>query len=139
MFWLASLATASITSADAASVQPVAPAASTSQSGLTFPPRSDCDFLAGDAQQACIARRAGQSSEIAKVRSGEIKMAPPSGVQSSGGVFTPYSGGSSLGGFGESSTIPQSEPAPASSPTFTPNSIGNPWAGTPYDNGTGMH
>ncbi|HVJ44601.1 MAG TPA: hypothetical protein VM639_24100 [Dongiaceae bacterium] len=124
-----------------------APPAQTSQAGtsaqaqtqppLTFPPASDCAFLGGDAGKRCEARRAGAEDEYARVRSGETKLAP--GVpSSSGGEFTPLSNGGSLGGFSESPMpAPSEEPAPETR-SFSPNSIGNPWAGTPYDNGTGM-
>jgi len=107
------------------------------QPRLTFPPTSDCAFLGGDAQKRCEDRRAGAEDEYARVRSGKVKLSP--GVpSSSGGGFTPFSDGGSLGGFSESQTIPSGgEPAPEAKP-FSPNSIGNPWAGTPYDNGTGI-
>src|ERR1700759_4552649 len=55
---------------------------------LTFPPKSDCAFLGGDAQPRCEARRAGADSEVAKVKSGEIKTKPPL-VPGSGGGFVP--------------------------------------------------
>lgn len=109
-----------------------------SQPRLTFPPASDCTFLGGDAAKRCEARRAGSENEYARVRSGEIKLAP--GVpSSSGGTFTPLSSGGSLGGFSSSGTIAPSE-GPYTPPvnTYSPNSIGNPWAGTPYSNGTGL-
>ncbi|HVJ35500.1 MAG TPA: hypothetical protein VND94_20490 [Terriglobia bacterium] len=111
--------------------------AAQNQPRLTFPPTSDCTFLGGDAQKRCEDRRAGAENEYARVRSGKIKLSP--GVpSSSGGELTPFSNSGSLGGFSESQTIPSGgEPAPSAKP-FNPNSIGNPWAGTPYDNGTGI-
>jgi len=128
-------------STPAASQQPgqqSSQASAQSQPPLTFPPANDCVFLGGDAGKRCEARRAGQESEYARVRSGEIKMAP--GVpSSSGGEFAPLSSGGSLSGYSSSGTIaPSGESSmPSSSRSFSPNSIGNPWAGTPYDQGTG--
>lgn len=111
---------------------------------LIFPPKSDCSFLGGQAQQQCEARRGAASQELAKVKSGEIKTLPPmllpdNGLPSSGGGFTPLSDQGSLGGLSEGSTIPPSGDAtPPPQKKFDANSIGNPWAGTPYDNGTGL-
>ena len=110
-----------------------------SQPPLTFPPANDCAFLGGTAGKQCEARRAGAENEYARVRSGEVKLSP--GVpSSSGGSFTPLSGGGSLSGYSSSGTIAPSgeSAAPSSGRSFSPNSIGNPWAGTPYDQGTGM-
>jgi hypothetical protein len=129
-------------SAPAPSQQPAgqsSQASGQSQPPLTFPPANDCAFLGGDAGKRCEARRAGQESEYARVRSGEIKMSP--GVpSSSGGTFAPLSGGGSLSGYSSSGTIaPSGESSmPSSGRSFSPNSIGNPWSGTPYDQGTGM-
>lgn len=114
------------------------------QPHLTFPPKSDCSFLGGPAQQQCEARRGAASQELAKVRSGEIKTLPPmqlpdNGLPSSGGGFTPFSNQGSLGGLSEGSTIaPSGDQAPPAPKSFDANSIGNPWAGTPYSNGTGI-
>ncbi|HWT98992.1 MAG TPA: hypothetical protein VN229_15300 [Terriglobales bacterium] len=142
---LASLAAApafadqSTPAASQQSSQQSSQAAAHSQAPLTFPPSNDCSFLGGDAGKRCEARRAGHESEFARVRSGEIKMAP--GVpSSSGGEFAPLSSGGSLSGYSSSGTIaPSGESSmPSSGRSFSPNSIGNPWAGTPYDQGTGM-
>lgn len=119
-------------------VQQSSQAVAQSQPRLTFPPANDCAFLGGDAGKQCEARRAGAENEYARVRSGEIKMSP--GVpSSSGGEFAPLSGGGSLSGYSSSGTIaPSGAPsAPSGGRSFSPNSIGNPWAGTPYDQGTG--
>ncbi len=111
---------------------------------LTFPPASNCSFLEAPAQQACLARRGASAQELAKVRSGEIKTLPPmqlpdNGLPSSGGGFTPLADQGMLGGLGESSTIPAArDGAPTRSSIYDPNSIGNPWAGTPFANGTGI-
>ena len=113
------------------------PAASGAPAQLTFPPVSDCAFLGGEAGQRCEARRAGQASEVNKVRSGDLKLAPAP-VASSGGTFQPLSTGGGLGGLSESSTIAPAEAPAAPAPSYNPNSIGNPWAGTPYSNGTGI-
>jgi hypothetical protein len=124
-------------SADMASPQS-APAAQ-SKAQLTFPPSSDCAFLGGEAGQACEQRRAGHATELEKVRNGEIKTLPPA-VTSSGGTYTPLSNQGGLGGLSEMSPIgPSEQVAPAPSKSFNANSIGNPWSGTPYDNGTGTH
>lgn len=120
-------------------IQQSSQAVAQSQPRLTFPPANDCAFLGGDAGKQCEARRAGAESEYARVRSGEIKMSP--GVpSSSGGTFAPLSGNGSLSGFSSSGTIaPSGAPAaPSGGRSFNPNSIGNPWSGTPYDQGTGM-
>lgn len=111
---------------------------------LTFPPKDDCSFLDGPAQQRCIARRQAMAVELGKVRSGEIKTLPPmqlpdDGTPSAGGGFTPLATPGSLGGLSESSTIPPApDGAPNRSTPYNPNSIGNPWAGTPFSNGTGI-
>jgi len=104
---------------------------------LTFPPASDCAFLGGDAGKRCEARRAGLTGELGKVKSGETKLAPAP-LSSSGGTFQPLSNGGGLGGLGESSTIAPTEAPAAPSAPYNPNSIGNAWSGTPYDNGTGI-
>jgi len=128
--------------ADMNTPQPKAPVQSTqSQRTLTFPPTDDCSFLGGDAGAACEKRRAGSATEIGKVRSGEIKTLPPA-VQSSGGPYTPLSNQGGLAGSssGQLSPIgPSEDVSPSRGGSYNPNSIGNPWAGTPYDNGTGMH
>ncbi|HVI90609.1 MAG TPA: hypothetical protein VM659_20080 [Dongiaceae bacterium] len=121
-----------------AATQQSSQATAHSQPPLTFPPANDCAFLGGAAGKQCEARRAGAENEYARVRSGEVKLSP--GVpSSSGGSFTPLSGGGSLSGYSSSGTIaPSGESSvPSSGRSFSPNSIGNPWAGTPYDQGTG--
>jgi len=126
-------------SADMTSPQPQPTQAVQSRAQLTFPPTSDCAFLGGAAGQACEQRRAGHATELEKVRNGEIKTLPPA-VTSSGGTYTPLSNQGGLGGLSEMSPIgPSGSVAPAPSSSFNPNSIGNPWSGTPYDNGTGIH
>jgi hypothetical protein len=129
--------------ADMNAPQPQAPAqaAQSAQHTLTFPPTDNCSFLGGDAGAACEKRRGADATEIGKVRSGEIKTLPPA-VQSSGGPYTPLSNQGGLAGSssGELSPIgPSENVSPSSGGSYNPNSIGNPWAGTPYDNGTGMH
>lgn len=106
---------------------------------LTFPPSSDCTFLGGSAGQACEKRRAGNAEEFQRVRNGEIKLTPPA-VSSSGGPYPPLSNSGGLSGLGESAPLgPSENVAPTRSQPFNPNSIGNPWSGTPYSNGTGTH
>ena len=111
---------------------------------LTFPPKSDCSFLQEPAQQACFARRGAAAQELAKVRSGKIKTLPPmtlpdNGTPSAGGGFAPLAEPGSLGGLTESKTLPaSSDAAPSRSTPYNPNAIGNPWAGTPSADGTGI-
>jgi hypothetical protein len=109
---------------------------STASPSITFPPKSDCDFLRGDAKTRCDDRRAGK--EVALTPQTGNETTPIATMPSSGGVYTPLSGGGSLSGLSSMSTLaPDANRPNLNRPMPSPNSIGNPWAGTPFANGTG--
>ena len=106
----------------------------------TFPPKSDCDFMDGSARQRCIERRGAASQENPKplaTAPGATVITPT--LPSSGGSNPTFSNQGMIGGLNSMSTLPDSEPmsAPRGN-TYSPNSIGNPWAGTPNASGTGL-
>ena len=106
----------------------------------TFPPKSDCDFLNGSARQHCLDRRGAASQENPKPLAstpGATVVTPT--LPSSGGSNPAFSNQGMIGGLNSMSTLPDSEPmsAPRGN-TYSPNSIGNPWAGTPNASGTGL-
>lgn len=102
---------------------------------LTFPPSSACAF---HGKPDCEAKISSDAKTNKKYGSTGVKGGAP--ATSGGGSFA---GGSTpsvspLGGLssGESSTLgPSSAPSPTV--TTSPNSIGNPSAGTPNPSGTG--
>jgi hypothetical protein len=101
----------------------------------TFPPKSDCDFLSGSARQRCIDRRGATTQVNPQPRADVVTPTLPS----SGGSYRPFENRGMVGGFGSMSTLPDSEPMPVPrGNTYSPNSIGNPWAGTPNASGTGL-
>ena len=109
---------------------------------LTFPPKSDCDFFAGAAKQRCLDRRAGKPTPMippSDENFGSAANVPSLTVPSSGGTFTPLQSGGAVSGLGESHTLSDDAYAPnLDRPLPAPGAVGNPWAGTPYDQGTGM-
>jgi hypothetical protein len=106
----------------------------------TFPPKSDCDFMDGNARQRCIARRgaASQANPKPLATTPDANVVTPT-LPSSGGSNPDFSNQGMIGGLNSMSTLPDSEPmsAPRGN-TYSPNSIGNPWAGTPNASGTGL-
>ncbi|TXH38088.1 MAG: hypothetical protein E6Q98_04470 [Rhodospirillaceae bacterium] len=130
-------AQAQLTQAQLAQAQTESPASVVK----TFPPKSDCDFLNGRARQHCLDRRGAASQENPKPLAstpGATTVVTPT-LPSSGGRNPAFSNQGMIGGLNSMSTLPDSEPmsAPRGN-TYSPNSIGNPWAGTPNASGTGL-
>lgn len=137
---LAILLSAFLLAAGAAAAQAQAQSETPAPTVKTFPPKSDCDFLDGSARQRCLERRGAASRENQQPMSSSssANVITPT-LPSSGGSNSDFQNRGMIGGLGSMSTLPDSEPMPVPrGNTYSPNSIGNPWAGTSNSSGTGL-